>query len=222
MGWIRYGGRASDSDPSDPAQPSVPPSAATQVGRHDLARGAPRGHDLAVDGVASFEAKRRVGTLPDGVDARYVLGIVRNLSERREGVAVAEKLLRARLDPRFSGALGLIHSRAPPRSTSPAPLVRVRDAVRLDVPALRDRVLRCTDIALAARGVDRLLSLLAVAEEMVRHASAEPAPLVCAFINRGPCRRRRRSPWPPSAEPRRAQARRTVAGCRSSSRTRPP
>jgi hypothetical protein len=132
--------------------------------RHIRAAIARYGYDLAVDAVAIFEAKRRVGTLPSGVDARYLLGIVRNLAEQREGVAIAEELLRARLDA---------------RDRLLAPLVRLRDAARLDVPGLRDRVLHFTDLALtAARGVDRLFWLRAVAEEIVLHASAEPAPLV--------------------------------------------
>ena len=66
-----------------------------------------------------------------------------------------------------------------------APLVRARDAVRIDVPELRDRVLRFTDLALTAqRGVDRLFWLIAVAEEILIHASAEPAPLVAAAARR--------------------------------------
>jgi hypothetical protein len=138
--------------------------------RHIRAAIARYGYDLAVDGVAIFEAKRRVGTLPPGVDARYLLGIVRNLGEQREGVAIAEELLRARLDA---------------RDRLLAPLVRLRDAARLDVSGLRDRVLRFADLALiAARGIDRLFWLLAVAEEIVLHASADPAPLVADAARR--------------------------------------
>jgi hypothetical protein len=138
--------------------------------RHIRAAIARYGYDLAVDGVAIFEAKRRVGTLPPGVDARYLLGIVRNLGEQREGVAIAEELLRARLDA---------------RDRLLAPLVRLRDAARLDVSGLRDRVLHFAELALiAARGVDRLFWLLAVAEEIVLHASADPAPLVADAARR--------------------------------------
>jgi hypothetical protein len=128
------------------------------------------GFELAVDGLAIFEAKRRVGTLPPGVDARYLLGIVKNLHEQREGLAIAEQLLRARLDA---------------KDRLLAPLVRARDAARIDVHDLRDRVLRFTDLALSApRGVDRLFWLMAVAEEIILHASAEPAPLVGAVTRR--------------------------------------
>jgi hypothetical protein len=41
--------------------------------------------DAVVEGIAIFEGKRRAGTLPDGADARYLLGVVRNVSQEREG-----------------------------------------------------------------------------------------------------------------------------------------
>lgn len=40
--------------------------------------------DAVVEGIAIVEGKRRAGTLPDGVDARYLLGCVRNVSDERE------------------------------------------------------------------------------------------------------------------------------------------
>jgi hypothetical protein len=126
--------------------------------------------DVLVDGLAVFEAKRRVGTLPAGADARYLLGIVRNLGDAREGVAIAEELLRARLDA---------------RDRLLAPLVQARNVARTDIPDLRDRVLRFADRALTAeRRVDRLFWLLTVAEEINVHAKADPAPLVGAAARR--------------------------------------
>ena len=126
--------------------------------------------DVIVDGLAIFEAKRRAGTLPPGVDARYLLGIVRNLGDEREGIAIAEELLRARLDA---------------RDHMLAPLVRARDAARSDTPDLRERVLRFVDLALAAdRRIDRLFWLLAVADEISHHAKDAPAPLVDAAARR--------------------------------------
>src|SRR5262249_50017538 len=71
--------------------------------------------DIIVDGIAIFEAKRQVNRLPEGVDARYLLGIIRNLADAREGVAIAEALLRARLDA---------------RDRMLAPLVQARDAAK--------------------------------------------------------------------------------------------
>lgn len=56
--------------------------------------------DSIVAGVAIFESKQRAGSLPDGVDARYLLGIVRNVHEQREGALVAEALLRLRRQAR--------------------------------------------------------------------------------------------------------------------------
>ena len=126
--------------------------------------------DVIVDGIAIFEAKGRVGTLPPGVDARYLLGIVRNLGDEREGIAIAEELLRARLDA---------------RDRLLAPLIHERDAARAEVPDPRARVLRFVDLALAAeRRVDRLFWLLAVAGEVDTHAKGDPAPLVAAAARR--------------------------------------
>ncbi len=62
------------------------------IGRYPL--------DHVVDGVAIFAGKRSTGTLPDGVDGRYLLGIVRNLAEEDEGFHIAEALWRARLAAR--------------------------------------------------------------------------------------------------------------------------
>ncbi len=36
--------------------------------------------DAIVDGVFVFDGKRRANALPDGVDARYLLGIVKNVA----------------------------------------------------------------------------------------------------------------------------------------------
>jgi hypothetical protein len=120
--------------------------------------------DVLVDGVAIFQGKRRAGTLPPGVDARYLLGIVKNLGDEREGVAIAEELLRARLDA---------------RDRLLAPLVAARDAARRGVPDVRNRVLRFVDLALAAdRVIDRLFWVLAAADEINAGDKSDPAPLV--------------------------------------------
>ena len=54
--------------------------------------------DAIVDGIAIFEAKRGAGTLPDGVDARYLLGIVKNVAAKCEGEHLARAMLEFRLD----------------------------------------------------------------------------------------------------------------------------
>ncbi|HGY10435.1 MAG TPA: transposase [Oceanithermus profundus] len=56
--------------------------------------------DAIVAGIAVFEGKRKAGTLPDGVDARYLLGIVRNISDQDEGLAIAQELFDRRVELR--------------------------------------------------------------------------------------------------------------------------
>jgi hypothetical protein len=70
--------------------------------------------DAIVDAIAIFAGKRTAGTLPDGVDARYLLGIVRNLHHRHEAEPITEALIRERLSA---------------RDRFLAPLVAERDAI---------------------------------------------------------------------------------------------
>lgn len=51
-------------------------------------------------GIAIFEGKRAGGTLPPDAGGRYMLGIVRNISQEDEGYEIAEALWRARQDAR--------------------------------------------------------------------------------------------------------------------------
>jgi hypothetical protein len=126
--------------------------------------------DIVVEGIAIFEAKRRVATLPPGVDARYLLGIVQNLGHEREGIAIAQELLRARLDA---------------RDRMLAPLVEAREDARRHTPDLRDRVLRYADLALATDHlVDRLFWLLAAADEITTRVGEHPGPLIDASARR--------------------------------------
>ena len=67
--------------------------------------------DPIIAGVAIFETKQRTGSLPDGVDARYLLGIVRNVHEQREGELVADALLRLRRQARDIALERLNHER---------------------------------------------------------------------------------------------------------------
>jgi hypothetical protein len=53
-----------------------------------------------VAGLAIFSAKLRATTLPQGADARYLLGIVRNLAAKQEGEHTARALLELRLEVR--------------------------------------------------------------------------------------------------------------------------
>jgi hypothetical protein len=56
--------------------------------------------DAIVDGLAIFAGKRRANTLPEGVDARYLFGIVKNVNAKTEGEFIAEELYRGRMEAR--------------------------------------------------------------------------------------------------------------------------
>jgi hypothetical protein len=56
--------------------------------------------DAAVDGMLIFEARGRAKTLPDGADARYLLGIVKNVAAKAEGELLAELLYDGRMEMR--------------------------------------------------------------------------------------------------------------------------
>ncbi|MBI4958235.1 MAG: hypothetical protein HY915_01940 [Desulfovibrio sp.] len=75
--------------------------------------------DAILAGIATFEGKREVKTLPDGVDGRYLLGIVRNLSQQDEGLHITEALLRSRLAVRDRLLLPLLHTRDTLRQNTP-------------------------------------------------------------------------------------------------------
>jgi len=112
--------------------------------------------DAIVDAIAIFSGKRTAGTLPDGVDARYLLGIARNLHHRHEAEPITEALIRERLSA---------------RDRFLAPLVAERDAIlaanRNDVGAaliaLVDR------IAVAECTIDRHVWLDAAADLVAPH-----------------------------------------------------
>jgi len=67
--------------------------------------------DAVLAGIALFEAKQRRGTLPDGVDARYLRGIVVNLATEAECMAIADALLDERLRAHDHALQGLVHAR---------------------------------------------------------------------------------------------------------------
>ncbi|MBW2735767.1 MAG: hypothetical protein JRH20_25555 [Deltaproteobacteria bacterium] len=56
--------------------------------------------DAIVDGIAIFVGKQSAGTLPRDVDARYLLGIVRNVAAKREGECITEAMLELRTQAR--------------------------------------------------------------------------------------------------------------------------
>jgi hypothetical protein len=116
--------------------------------------------DAIVDAIATFTGKRTAGTLPDGVDARYLLGITRNLHHLHQAEPITEALIRERLSA---------------RDRFLAPLVLERDAILAaadaDVGAmlitLVDRLVR------AERTIDRHVWLDAAAALVAPRAHDE-------------------------------------------------
>jgi hypothetical protein len=88
--------------------------------------------DAIVDGLAIFDSKRRANTLPDGADARYLLGIVKNVAAQAEGEILAELLYRGRIEA---------------RDRFLAPLRAEREALRSEPSVLRV-LLTCVERAL--------------------------------------------------------------------------
>lgn len=114
--------------------------------------------DAIVDGIAIFTGKRQAGTLPQDCDARYLLGIVRNVAAQCEGVAVAEALLAKRLEAR-DYVLAVLQAK--------------RDAVCNSTRDPREVIADCVAHALGTdRKLDRLFWLRALAQEIQATAGA--------------------------------------------------
>jgi hypothetical protein len=114
-----------------------------------------------VDGIAIFDGKHAAGTLPPDVDARYLLGIVRNVALRREAEAIAAAMLRARLAAQDAILMPLVARHQALVSAAVTPAARV-------VP--------CVDAALLATAyLDRLFWLHA-AGDGIRAAPAAERP----------------------------------------------
>ncbi len=64
-----------------------------------------------IDGIAIFDGKRLAKTLPEGADARYLLGIVRNVATEVEGEHIALRLLQLRLEARDQMLTSLVAAR---------------------------------------------------------------------------------------------------------------
>ena len=79
--------------------------------------------DAVLAGLATFEGKRVAGTLPADAGPRYLLGIVRQITHRDEGLAIAEVLWKGRLHARD---LALVRLDADRQATVGAPNLRVR------------------------------------------------------------------------------------------------
>jgi hypothetical protein len=117
-------------------------------------------HDSIVDAIAIFTGKRTAGTLPAGVDARYLLGIVRNLHHRHESESITEELIRERLAARDRFLEPLVHQRDT--------ILAAADAdVGATLITLVDRLMR------AERAIDRHVWLEAAADLVTSRAHDE-------------------------------------------------
>lgn len=110
-------------------------------------------------GIAIFESKRAAKTLPPGVDARYLLGIVRNLSQEREAELISESMLRQRLELR-DALFG--------------PLAQRQNNLLVENPEAPVLLTKLVDEAIAAtRYIDRLFWLCAAGDLFAK--TPEPA-----------------------------------------------
>ena len=108
--------------------------------------------DDIVNGTAIFAGKRDAATLPEGADARYLFGIVKNVTAKREGEHIARAMLQMRLEA---------------RDRTLASLVGVRDVLRAGCDT--SRVLAgFADRALATQSsLERIFWLDAVADTLL-------------------------------------------------------
>lgn len=119
--------------------------------------------DAVTEGIAIVEGKRRAGTLPPDVDARYLLGCVRNVAEEREGVEIALALWDERVR---AGDLAL------------GAAERERGRLDEDVDEVAPRITSYVDRALrSSRRLDRYFWLTAVADAVLDQDDAERHPL---------------------------------------------
>lgn len=121
--------------------------------------------DAVLAGVAIFEGRAKRGTLPDGVDARYLRGIVKNVAQEAESFAIAELLLAERLRARDRALQPLVDAQAhldEDDQADPEWLVR----------AYVDRA------AKAARRLDRFYWLRATADVVREQLETDQRPLL--------------------------------------------
>jgi hypothetical protein len=118
------------------------------------------GRDAVVEGIAIFDAKISAGTLPSDVDARYLLGIVRNVAHDSELCDMTASLIESRLAARDLALQILRDDRAV--------------AERLH-PQTHDLLAHHTNRATgAARNIDRVFWTLSAADAILAAASDDP------------------------------------------------
>jgi len=120
--------------------------------------------NAVVDGIATFEGRHLAGTLPEGVDARYLFGIVKKIAQKEEGLQIAEALLRTRLDA---------------QDRLLTPLRRTLDSLLQLSSEPIETLKSLTDLALEAdRQIDRLFWLKAVVDYIRRQPDSQNATLL--------------------------------------------
>jgi hypothetical protein len=125
------------------------------IARHPL--------DAVVEGIAIVAGKRRAGTFPADADARYLLGVVRNVAQDREGWEIA---------------LALWDERKTARDRALGAAERARDALDEELGDTEPRIKAYVDRALAAaRRLDRFFWLGAAADAVLAEEATEHAPL---------------------------------------------
>jgi hypothetical protein len=121
--------------------------------------------DAVLAGIAVFEGKRARGTLPEGVDGRYLRGIVVNLATEAESMAIADALLEERMRARDRALHGLERERG-----------RLEEDFGEDPPELvKNYVQRATD---AHRTLDRYQWLRAIADVVLDADDHQQRPLL--------------------------------------------
>ena len=147
--------------------------------------------DATLAGLAIYDAKILAGTLPEGVDARYLLGIVRNHAERREGEHLARRLFELRLETHDRMLASLVAAAAIiTRAREPASVVPDCMARLVSALGTLDRSFWLDTAGAALRSVplsDRRPLFLAAARRIeatfaLRHR--ERHDLVCALAER--------------------------------------
>lgn len=111
--------------------------------------------DSVIEGVAVATAKRNAGTWPDDADARYLLGIVRRITEERE---------------LWELALALWDERGRAQDRALEATERAKDDIDNQADHAEDRLIAYVDRALkTARTLDRFFWLGALADTVLQH-----------------------------------------------------
>ena len=114
--------------------------------------------DAVADGLLIFDAKRRANTLPEGADARYLLGIVKNVAAKTEGELLAETLYRGRMEI---------------RDRFLAPLRAEHDALRSEPDMLRVLLICVEKATSTPSNLERTFWLDAIVEKLCDQDDAE-------------------------------------------------